>query len=184
MDAIDIARARYEANRAYQLALGEEPSPHWEAAPQWLKDSALQGVRYRIDHPRATSSDMHEQWMRKRLSRGWTLGPVKDESAKTHPNLVPYDQLPAEQRRKDLLFSTIVTAMILSDTLKLVPVLKDDGPVAANPMTQFLAGKQSVVDEVPPQPLNASRSVEYDDGAQPPSYPAPPAAGKTKKGKE
>jgi len=33
---------------------------------------------------------------------------VKDAKAKTHPCMVDYDQLPAEQRRKDELFGAAV----------------------------------------------------------------------------
>ncbi len=42
---------------------------------------------------------------------GWRYGLKKDPAAKTHPCLVPYWQLPAEQRRKDGLFAAIVAAL-------------------------------------------------------------------------
>ena len=38
-------------------------------------------------------------------------GPVKDEAAKTHPDLVPFDQLPEHEKQKDRLFMAIVRAL-------------------------------------------------------------------------
>lgn len=42
----------------------------------------------------------HERWMADKLSRGWTFGP-RDDAARTHPCLIPYDELPEVERRKD-----------------------------------------------------------------------------------
>jgi hypothetical protein len=42
---------------------------------------------------------------------GWKHGPVKDPEKKEHPCMVPYGQLPAEQRAKDYLFIAVVKAM-------------------------------------------------------------------------
>jgi hypothetical protein len=47
---------------------------------------------------------MHENWTKDKVADGWVYGEVKDAAAKTHPCLVPYDQLPANQRFKDSLF--------------------------------------------------------------------------------
>lgn len=52
--------------------------------------------------------------MRIRLQNGWTYGPVKDVEAKKHPNLVPYDELPPDQRAKDILFVNTVRAAVLA----------------------------------------------------------------------
>ena len=41
----------------------------------------------------------------------WQHGPVKDEAAKTHPDLVPFDQLPEHEKQKDRLFMAIVRAL-------------------------------------------------------------------------
>jgi hypothetical protein len=53
-DAITIAcaRAAHEANRAYCLALGDETQAPWHDAPDWQKESAIEGVaaRWRAIH--------------------------------------------------------------------------------------------------------------------------------------
>ncbi|MFD0468599.1 RyR domain-containing protein [Nonomuraea thailandensis] len=54
---------------------------------------------------------MHEAWCEHKRAEGWTYGPDKDPDAKTHPCLVPYDQLPVEQRVKDAVFHAIVGAL-------------------------------------------------------------------------
>src|SRR5271155_1812092 len=37
--------------------------------------------------------DVHETWMRGRLSEGWKLGPERNDSLREHPSLIPYEQL-------------------------------------------------------------------------------------------
>jgi hypothetical protein len=51
---------------------------------------------------------MHQNWSDFKLKEGWVYGSQKDPVAKTHPCLVPYDQLPPTQRVKDTIFSAIV----------------------------------------------------------------------------
>jgi hypothetical protein len=110
MDAEYIARACHEANRVLQAASGEEPSPHWELAPAWQRESAREGVAAALAR-RLTPRQQHDAWCESRYADGWTHGPVKDAVARTHPGLVPWDQLPAGQRRKDVLFAAIVEAL-------------------------------------------------------------------------
>ncbi|GAA2356152.1 hypothetical protein Cme02nite_49200 [Catellatospora methionotrophica] len=43
----------------------------------------------------------HERWMDERVRQGWTYGDVRDEHAKTHPSIKPWDQLPESEREKD-----------------------------------------------------------------------------------
>lgn len=43
----------------------------------------------------------HGRWNVERLIQGWTYGPAKDEVARTHFCLVPWEQLPEEYRRYD-----------------------------------------------------------------------------------
>jgi len=102
------ARAAHEANRAYCLALGDTSQPPWEQAPDWQRESALAGVVEALAGN--TPEQSHEGWTRRKLAEGWTYGPVKDPEVKRHPCLVPYADLPPEQRAKDTLFLAVVRA--------------------------------------------------------------------------
>ena len=43
----------------------------------------------------------HENWARQRISDGWRYGPRRDDAKKEHPSLVPYEQLPEEEKEYD-----------------------------------------------------------------------------------
>ena len=44
---------------------------------------------------------VHDEWARKRISEGWSYGPSQDISKKHHPSLVPYDELPENEKEYD-----------------------------------------------------------------------------------
>ena len=108
----EVAKTCHEANRALCMAFGDFSQPTWADAPDWQRDSALNGVRFHIDNPDAGPDHSHNEWMREKLSAGWVHGAVKDAEAKTHPCIVEYDALPAEQKAKDFIFRAIVHAMV------------------------------------------------------------------------
>ncbi len=108
---VAIAMVCHEANRAYCAAIGDHSQPAWEDAPEWQVESAINGVRYHLAHPDSTPADSHESWLREKRAGGWVFGPEKDEVLRTHPCMVPYEELPAEQRAKDALFLGIVRAL-------------------------------------------------------------------------
>ena len=106
----EIARVCHEANRAWQHATGDPaPSPTWDEAPDWQRDSATDGVVQALAG--ADPVQLHESWCDRKRGEGWRYGPTKDPAARTHPCLVAYDQLPEEQQRKDALFAAIVAAL-------------------------------------------------------------------------
>ena len=45
--------------------------------------------------------NVHEVWSKMRMSQGWTYGPERNDVKKTHPCLVPYDELPEEEKIYD-----------------------------------------------------------------------------------
>jgi hypothetical protein len=49
--------------------------------------------------------------MEDKFKNGWKLGPVKDADKKEHPCLIPFDQLPEFQKKKDALFCAIVDSL-------------------------------------------------------------------------
>lgn len=61
------------------------------------------------------AENVHENWAANRIAQGWTYGEARDDSKKTTPCLVPYGQLPEEEKEYDR-----VTAL---QTLKLIVAL-------------------------------------------------------------
>lgn len=111
MNIEDIARIAHEVNRAFCEAIGDHSQPVWREAPNWQKDSAYFGVTYLIDTPQANAGDSHREWMLHKHHDGWKYGPVKNPAIKEHPCMVPYEDLPAEQKVKDALFHAIVRGL-------------------------------------------------------------------------
>jgi hypothetical protein len=108
-----VARACWAALDVMNDAQG----PPWAAVPfapfdalsPAEQDVVVEGVR--AARRGATPRELFGMWAAARRKLGWGWGPLKDEALRTHPNLVPYDELPAPQRDKDKVFLAIVTAM-------------------------------------------------------------------------
>lgn len=107
----EIAQVVHEAMRAFKISLGQDAPEDWQHCPQWMRDSSVAAVQYRKDNPDAPHSAQHDQWMDDKLAHGWTFGEVRDDDAKKHPLLIPYEQLPVIERRKDALVSAVIRAL-------------------------------------------------------------------------
>lgn len=103
------AQGAHEINRVWCLAHGDNSALPWSEAPDWQKQSAKEGVRVALGG--ASPQELHESWAADKIKNGWVYGPVKDPNAKTHPCLVPYQDLPKIQKDKDFLFSATVKAL-------------------------------------------------------------------------
>jgi len=106
-----IAKACHEANRVWCQANGDDTQKHWQDAEQWQRDSAIKGVEFRISNPEAGKDAQHNAWMADKVNDGWVFGEVKDAEKKTHPCIVPFEQLPEFQQKKDALFCAIVDSL-------------------------------------------------------------------------
>lgn len=106
--AIDgIAQVCHEANRAFCKTIDDFSQPSWEEAPEWQKQSAINGVKFHLTGEYGPQQS-HENWMREKIDSGWVYGPVKDAEKKTHPSLRPFSELSMPERMKDILFATLV----------------------------------------------------------------------------
>lgn len=47
------------------------------------------------------AENVHEVWAAARVAEGWTYGPVRDDARKQTPCLVPYADLPEEEKEYD-----------------------------------------------------------------------------------
>ena len=47
------------------------------------------------------SKNVHEVWAETRIKQGWTYGEQRNDELKTHPCLLPYEDLPEEEKEYD-----------------------------------------------------------------------------------
>ncbi len=106
-----IARICHQANKAYCESIGDGSQRDWADAPEWQRESALNGVEFVQANPGAPASASHENWLKEKLFAGWQHGAVKDPEKKLHPCVLSFEELPAEQQLKDVLFQAIVKAL-------------------------------------------------------------------------
>ena len=111
MTVEQIARIAHEANRALCVATGDDSQPPWDEAPEWQRSSAYNSVRFHLENPEAPASASHETWMQEKVEGGWRHGEVKDPDARTHPSLIPFEQLSPVEQAKDHLFRGIVLSL-------------------------------------------------------------------------
>ena len=108
MNVYEIAKVAHEVNRAYCESIGDTSQLPWYDAPDWQRDSAMNGVQFHLQNPDATPEDSHNSWLAEKQRAGWRYGPVKDAGTLEHPCMVPYNELPQAQRSKDYLFRAVV----------------------------------------------------------------------------
>lgn len=47
------------------------------------------------------AKNVHEVWAYNRMQEGWSYGKDRNDAKKTHPCLVPYDELPEAEKNYD-----------------------------------------------------------------------------------
>ena len=104
----NVAQICHEVNRAYCQAQGDWTQMPWDEAEDWQRESSIAGVVYLLGHPASPAGVLHEQWREHKQADGWVFGQTKDSELKTHPCMVPFDKLPADQKVKDYLFKGVV----------------------------------------------------------------------------
>lgn len=106
-----IAKVAHELNKSYCEAIGDNSQPSWNDAPEWQKNSAINGVKFHLENPDATPEQSHESWLKQKEAEGWKYGEVKNPETKEHPCFRPYNELPVEQRVKDYLFRQTIHSL-------------------------------------------------------------------------
>ena len=111
MTVEQIAQVAHEVNKAYCEAIGDNSQTSWEDAPAWQKESAVLGVMFHVENPDAGPDASHNSWMKQKVDTGWVYGEEKNPEAKTHPCIVPFEELPLGQQVKDFLFRQVVHSL-------------------------------------------------------------------------
>lgn len=104
------ARICHEVNRSYAFSIGDSSLAHWYNANEEQKMGIIAGVKAHLSSGLLlTPEQAHESWYEAKKQAGWKPGDL-DRDKKRHPNMVPYNRLPPEQRTKDALFRAAVHA--------------------------------------------------------------------------
>ena len=77
----------------------------WSEREQAFKDQFLEVIERQCGEQRSKSpEELHGSWMQAYFAMGWVYGEKYDRGEKTHPDLVPYDQLNKLEQDKDAVF--------------------------------------------------------------------------------
>ena len=68
----------------------------------------------------ALAENVHDTWAAGRIADGWTYGTERNDTKKQHPCLVPYDELPEEEKEYDRQTAKATITFILSKGYKIV----------------------------------------------------------------
>lgn len=104
MDKVEfIARVRYLGWICFQmgadLPLHDVPE-NYEISLERLK-GLIEGTEWALQNPKATPEDNHNCWMDSKIEQGYKYGNKLSVDNKIHPSLVPFNELPLVEQRKD-----------------------------------------------------------------------------------
>lgn len=106
-----IAQLCHESGRLFSKIIGAEAPPDWESLTPDEKAEIIALVDYRIENTNAPFSAQHAKWKDNKIAAGWKFGKIFNEDKKTHPCIIPYDELPINTRRADAIAVAIINAM-------------------------------------------------------------------------
>lgn len=66
------------------------------------------------------SKNVHEVWAETRIQQGWTYGEQRNDELKTHPCLIPYEELPEEEKEYDRFTSVGTLKLIMKLGFKII----------------------------------------------------------------
>jgi len=81
--------------------------------PQPLDTSDINLSKDLTDLLEKIAKNTHEVWAEGRMNEGWKYGTERDDILKTHPSLIPYDELSESEKEYDRKTSMETLKMII-----------------------------------------------------------------------
>ena len=105
-----IAELVYEAARLEARWSGRSIVPEeWQRRDDKFREQMVLTVaNYLAMDQLPSPEEAHDNWMHEHIRMGWKYGEKRDPELKLHPDLVPYDELPKDERDKDAVFLALV----------------------------------------------------------------------------
>jgi len=106
----DLNRRRavfvYEAARLQAIAVNAPVVPEaWDGRDSAFRTQFFNVIEMMCGPERKSSpEELHDDWVRAYEVMGWTYGPERDPVIKTHPDMVPFNQLEQREQDKDAVF--------------------------------------------------------------------------------
>lgn len=108
-----IAQIIYEATRLEAEWSKRSIVPEvWEKRDDKFRKQFVEIIeKYLLQDKLPTPEEAHDSWMQSYLDMGWKYGKTRDVDKKTHPDMLPFYELPQDERDKDAIFLAIVWAI-------------------------------------------------------------------------
>jgi hypothetical protein len=103
------AKFVYDAARLAAEAAEAPVIPElWDNYGTAFKLQFLTVIEQQTGRKRKTSpKKLHDDWVEAYKKMGWVYGPFRDPDRKTHPDMVPYEELGQRERDKDAVFAAL-----------------------------------------------------------------------------
>jgi len=115
----DLGADDRAANRASaEAVLGHVADMGYDAV---RVDGRVDPIRIPAAVVEAASIREHDRWAEFKRSQGWVHGPERDPQRRTHPDLVPWEELDEPTREKDRVRMRIIPDLLARIGMALVP---------------------------------------------------------------
>jgi RyR domain len=96
----------YEGARLQAAAVDAPIVPEpWDQRDEAFRSQFLRVIERQCGPDRKSSpEELHDDWVFAYAKMGWSFGWERDPVAKTHPDMVPFDQLEQREQDKDAVF--------------------------------------------------------------------------------
>jgi len=91
-------------------AIGASPPTQWCDLSETEQQGYIKGASVYLSHPNLTGHALHEEWRAHLSNLGWRHAAEYDINRKTHPNLLPWEQLGEVTRLQAILCANIVNS--------------------------------------------------------------------------
>ena len=110
---IEVSKVIYEATRLEAEWSKRRIVPEkWEKRDDKFKAQFIDIIgKYLLLKELPTLEEVHNSWMESYIDMGWKYGEVRDVVERTYPDILPFDELPKDEKDKDAIFLAIVWAV-------------------------------------------------------------------------